>query len=684
MVQIPASLVDMVRQGKCVLFVGAGLSMQAGLPSWKGLMKSLVEAQTNLYDEQRRELEKLLSQEKYLELAEFCKSRNLSEYVRVLEDKIKGANAQPTETHRKIFQTPFAAIVTTNYDKLLERAYGLENPGKLANVRNHSEADALGKLLFNGGTFILKSHGDIDRPSTIVLTSKDYQKLIHENRAFASVFAAILLTRVVLFVGYSLNDPDFRLLLERPLRDFEGLVPSRYALMTGMGRIESDVLMQTSGIQVIPYDNKDGTHKEVGEFLDQLQERTTATVALPPAATTRGVDLTAMRGPVLTGWGDGSRHRYTTPSTVADERIAMSRGTPSSLPENVPTSFLKIRARPDATEVTWSAAGKTIGSLAPPIDWPQLQQDIAQNMHSWGGDRPFSPITIGRRLAAYVGSEIRAELPLNQNVLVLQLDLTVADVPWEWMDVEGRLLCTRMPVVRGVPGDDDEAVATATSEDVAAALVVGDTDNDLPGARAEAEQVADLLANAGVQVTCLLGAEATYEALAGALRSMSFQVLHFAGHAWFDAQDSFIAMHDDQIMRSSDLGNLIAACPPALVCLNSHYTAFVPRGTRYHEPEKFKNIPRTYSSSGSGRTGFTHLTETAGANAFVGCFGSPTDDGAKDVALSLYNDLLAGQTAAAALFAVVRETDRIGPDALRYCLSGQPHLTLRTPVTASR
>src|SRR5262245_45746290 len=97
------------------------------------------------------------------------------------------------------------------------------------------------------------------------------------------MFSALLLTKAVLFIGYSLNDPDFRLLLDRQLTVFRGNIPDRYALMSGVGRVERDVLWRTARIRVISYD--EGKHEQVLEFLRELQTQvagTPAVAAAPP------------------------------------------------------------------------------------------------------------------------------------------------------------------------------------------------------------------------------------------------------------------------------------------------------------------------------------------------------------------------------------------------------------------
>ena len=95
---------------------------------------------------------------------------------------------------------PFAAIITTNYDRILELSYlkaTLEDP----TVVTYAESEVLGTLLFEGRFFILKAHGDIRKASEIVLTTQDYRQIIHANPAFNDVFSAIMMTKSVLFLG---------------------------------------------------------------------------------------------------------------------------------------------------------------------------------------------------------------------------------------------------------------------------------------------------------------------------------------------------------------------------------------------------------------------------------------------------------------------------------------------------
>jgi len=103
----------------------------------------------------------------------------------------------------------------------------------------------------------------------IIELDSNYARL-SKNYSFASSFQRTIFcntTKAILFIGYSISDPDFRLLLDRQLTTFKEYIPERYALMSGVGEIERDVLWRTAGIKVIPYDE----HDDIKIFLRNLR-----------------------------------------------------------------------------------------------------------------------------------------------------------------------------------------------------------------------------------------------------------------------------------------------------------------------------------------------------------------------------------------------------------------------------
>src|SRR6185312_8547265 len=72
--------------------------------------------------------------------------------------------------------------------------------------------------------FVLKAHGTAERPETIVLDTSDYGRLIHNSPSYRTFLRAMFLHRTVLFIGFSMTDPDLLGLLQELKVIFEGNV----------------------------------------------------------------------------------------------------------------------------------------------------------------------------------------------------------------------------------------------------------------------------------------------------------------------------------------------------------------------------------------------------------------------------------------------------------------------------
>ncbi|HKQ38210.1 MAG TPA: SIR2 family protein, partial [Verrucomicrobiae bacterium] len=261
----PQLLVQRLQQKRCVLFAGAGLSAAANFPSWPQLLSELID-EVRAEKSVTEELRKLLDRNQLLDVADACQRMiGAKGFRRFMVRRFGGHHAVP-EVHQKITELPLAGIVTTNYDKLFELAYR----GELK-VRTHADPQ-LTELPYDGPPigprpFLLKAHGDVDRPENLVLTAEDYARQIHSNPQIKVAFNWIMFSHAILFVGYSLKDPDFTAWLQwysRIFRPHSG----RYALMSDVGPVEAEQIRSAIGVEVLPYP-KD-RHELVAEFIDAL------------------------------------------------------------------------------------------------------------------------------------------------------------------------------------------------------------------------------------------------------------------------------------------------------------------------------------------------------------------------------------------------------------------------------
>ena len=789
--KVPASLVRHLNEKRCVIFVGAGLSAQAKLPSWGQLLSNLVNqvGADDTDEDATAELKKLLDAGRYLDVADECKERLGSGYADFLSKALQVGTGPVPEAHQLVMQLPFAAWITTNYDKLLEQAH-FQVRGSVPKTLTHLDADTFGTLLFDGAPFILKAHGDVDKPESLIFTTRDYREIIHSNPAFQAVFSAILLTRAVLFVGYSLNDPDFRLLLDRQLTMFKKFVPERYAIMAGVGDVEREVLRRTAQIKVIPYPA--GQHDQLVEFLRMLQTQVAATPAPPlnkreeaggtpverappPAARAGGMSLEAMRNHLSTyaspkvaldeaaveekppthvegdraplpddlldagGLGPPARggrlgHALSSPpppaAAPAPPRATVQPAPPQSAPlppkserderrlaseerggrvRSAPSGTAAAAREPEGEEIsgeqTAAHGSVSFGSASAGAAAAATQRaesitlSISANAHRTSAQvfnaagemvasGPGMPATgralanllgqarsvqeygdIGESLAARIHSSVLETLKrmLKPGMSIeLALDNELEPMPWELLEVGGQPLALQAAVSRAPVGLSSEARGWPMYHKPVRALLVGDPTEELPGARQEIEHLSKLYPNA----TVLMGRDATLERVTGMIGPMDFEVVHFAGHAWYDAQDVYLVLANGARLTDDLIRAGLSHHPPCVLFLNSHYTAFVPPGVSAKGAELMK-------ATAAGRMGFTEVAMRAGVGAFIGCFGSPTDTGAEAVAIAFHRALLSGVPTAQAL-QLARTQPKLPPDdatPLLYSLSGYGYLT---------
>jgi hypothetical protein len=276
-IDIPKELSDQVARGNCVVFVGAGPSQGAGLPSWPQLLGQMLDwAQAHGVDiSDRAELAGYIKNDELLLAAEEMQERMGDEGFRMfMAEVFRRPGLKPTETHLLIPKVPFAAAVTTNYENLLETAYTIVN-GAQPHVFTHTDAAELSAALRTGEFYVLKAHGTIDRMDTIVLGRRSYRDLIHSNPPYRQHLTSLFSGKTVLFLGFGLTDPDLLLLLDELKAVFSGHTGHHFALMDEQRApaIKRKRFEKDYGVVIIPYTPSAADHPEVRAFLEALIER---------------------------------------------------------------------------------------------------------------------------------------------------------------------------------------------------------------------------------------------------------------------------------------------------------------------------------------------------------------------------------------------------------------------------
>jgi hypothetical protein len=132
----------------------------------------------------------------------------------------------PSPLLRMLAELDFPLVVTTNYDNLFERALFAADKVPQVSVYNRDDTQHTVDLFTAPNArqpFVLKIHGDIGRPESLVVTDEDYIRFVMRMRdkdrfnPIPETLQYHLRRWPVLFVGYSLVDYNLRLLF-RTLR----------------------------------------------------------------------------------------------------------------------------------------------------------------------------------------------------------------------------------------------------------------------------------------------------------------------------------------------------------------------------------------------------------------------------------------------------------------------------------
>jgi len=256
-----------VREKRALLFVGAGVSRNMGLPSFKELVSHLAE-------ELGYDPDIFSTHGDYLELAEYYLLRHRSlESLQEWMDKAwhKDIDIGSSAIHRLIVQLEFPTIYTTNYDSLLELAH--ERHGrpfrKVAGVHELMS----GPWTPNRETQIIKFHGDFKDANTFVLTESQYFERLAFESPLDIRLRSDLLSGVTLFIGHRLSDINIRYMFYKMARLWEASTssavrPASFMFLTRPNPVQQ-ALLEARGVTPLVSENDD-PGEGLREFLTDL------------------------------------------------------------------------------------------------------------------------------------------------------------------------------------------------------------------------------------------------------------------------------------------------------------------------------------------------------------------------------------------------------------------------------
>jgi len=196
-------LVQYLEEGAVVPFLGAGLSVAGGFPSWKDHLRQ--QGRTAGID--KIHIEELLGNGQYETVIEEIENiRGRDVFTQEIRD-VFSRTGNLTDTILLLTELFSDTVITTNYDRLIEQAFdtGQESAFQVINGLNALEKPDADKVT------IIKLHGDIKNPTRCILSKNQYDAAYGGDQLDMTLPIPKLLSYYyknssLLFLGCSLNN----------------------------------------------------------------------------------------------------------------------------------------------------------------------------------------------------------------------------------------------------------------------------------------------------------------------------------------------------------------------------------------------------------------------------------------------------------------------------------------------
>lgn len=236
---IPEELLNEIRAGNCVAFIGAGFCRAANFPDWYDLLDNIREDGQRsgvLQQDESDRLKEVIDDNRPSKNGRNGQqdSSALDRCAQILEDKMGRATfaesvakslradgplpEQMNERLRLLRGIPFRGILTTNFDLLVKGPPAM-HPDARAKMQKILRAAPLGlqdQVLQTigdpegGEVPVIQVHGSIDdkycSEPGLVFTRLGYRNLLHGDATYSKFIAAVMATKTVLYLGFSFTD----------------------------------------------------------------------------------------------------------------------------------------------------------------------------------------------------------------------------------------------------------------------------------------------------------------------------------------------------------------------------------------------------------------------------------------------------------------------------------------------
>lgn len=274
MLQFNPELIEDLARRRAVLFLGAGVSCSSRTKSgnpikgWEVFLKSVL---AKIDDPNLKAFAgKLIAEKDYLMACQIIReSLEDDNWDEELRQKFAQAGSI-SHLHKAIIALNQRVIITTNFDKLLEVAWQECKPSAThyPQIITGLDDDAF-KVFRNDLEYIIKLHGSIDNPKSIIFSKSDYNKNAYGNWAYTKFIETLLITHTFVFIGFSMSDPTISYLIDMHAQHLPKSRPHYIFLPGEMPKKYIDITKTLRRLFIVPYSDVNN-HAELIELVNKL------------------------------------------------------------------------------------------------------------------------------------------------------------------------------------------------------------------------------------------------------------------------------------------------------------------------------------------------------------------------------------------------------------------------------
>jgi hypothetical protein len=257
---IPPKLLEAIRRGRCVAFVGAGFSAPAGIPEWGGMLRGVADhSKVSVAD--RKHIEERLKPKRadyYEEVAQLLQRILKDEFIPELAKIVGAAKVSKVERRLQLLNgIPFNAVLTTNFDSILAGDLPTREVfGRIFDAERLGRSAHWAESLHRRPT-VIKLHGDLASREGVVFSRVDYRQRLYEDPHYLNFLRSIFLYNTVLFLGSSFTDNYINELRSQTLAmlgEDRDSVPLAYAVMNDVPEQTQKHFLEVERVRVISFD----------------------------------------------------------------------------------------------------------------------------------------------------------------------------------------------------------------------------------------------------------------------------------------------------------------------------------------------------------------------------------------------------------------------------------------------